>query len=67
MSNYEDILESYWECKFQVDQVFGKELEESIVIHSRVPNELSLSRFTRLLLFGVSLLVFVLESTTAST
>lgn len=39
MSNYEDILESYWECKFQVDQVFGKELEEPIVIHSRVPNE----------------------------
>lgn len=43
MSNYEDILESYWECKFQVDQVFGKELEEPIVIHSRVPNEPSLT------------------------
>lgn len=43
MSNYEDILESYWECKFQVDQVFGKELEEPIVIHSRVPNELPLT------------------------
>lgn len=40
MSNCEDILESYWECKFQVDQVFSKELEEPIVIHSRVPNEL---------------------------
>lgn len=39
MSNYEDILESYWECKFQVDQVFSKELEEPIVIHSRVPND----------------------------
>lgn len=39
MSDYEDILESYWECKFQVGQVFGKELEEPIVIHSRVPNE----------------------------
>lgn len=39
MSDCEDILESYWECKFQVDQVFGKELEEPIVIHSRVPNE----------------------------
>lgn len=43
MSDYEDILESYWECKFQVDQVFGKELEEPIVIHSRVPNEPSLT------------------------
>lgn len=43
MSDYEDILESYWECKFQVDQVFSKELEEPIVIHSRVPNELSLT------------------------
>jgi len=43
MSDYEDILESYWECKFQVDQVFGKELEEPIVIHSRAPNEPSLT------------------------
>lgn len=43
MSDYEDILESYWECKFQVDQALGKELEEPITIHSRVPNELSLS------------------------
>ena len=43
MSDYEDILESYWECKFQVDQVFSKELEEPIVIHSRVPNESSLT------------------------
>lgn len=43
MSNYEDVLESYWESKFQVDQVFGKELEEPIVIHSRVPNELPLT------------------------
>lgn len=24
MSDYEDILESYWECKFQVDQVSAK-------------------------------------------
>lgn len=39
MSNYKDILESYWKCKFQVDQVFGKELDEPIVIHSRVPRE----------------------------
>lgn len=39
MSDYEDILESYWECKFQVDEVFGKELDEPIVIHSRVPRE----------------------------
>lgn len=39
MSNYEDILESYWECKFQVTEVLSKELEEPIVIHSRVPNE----------------------------
>lgn len=47
MSNCEDILEPYWECEFQVDQVFSKELEEPIVIHSRVPMN-SLSRFTRL-------------------
>lgn len=39
MSEYSEALESYWGCKFQVDQVFGKELEEPIVIHSRVPNE----------------------------
>lgn len=43
MSDYEDILESYWECKFQVDQAFSKELKEPIVIHSRVPNELPLT------------------------
>lgn len=39
MSDYEDILESYFESRFQVDQVFGKELNEPIVIHSRVPND----------------------------
>lgn len=39
MSSYEDILESYWERKCQVTEILSKELEEPIVIHSRVPNE----------------------------
>ena len=67
MSDYEDILESYWECRFQTREVFEKELDEPIVIHSRVPNDPPLSRLLRLLLFVVLGLVFVLGSTTANT
>ena len=66
MSDYEDILESYWECKFQTREVFEKELDEPSVIHSRVPNELPLTIHSIVSLRSLPL-VFVLGSTTANT
>lgn len=39
MGKYDGVLERYFERKFETHQVFEEELEEPIVIHSRVPNE----------------------------
>lgn len=53
MGKYDGILESYFEHRFQTRQVFEQELDEPIVIHSRVPNDPPLTVFSIATLRGL--------------